>query len=117
MANFAVAVVAVSIVLEQAAALAQQAGGGGGGGANWYLRAPDGSSQGPYGLSQLGEWSSSGYVSLGESVCESNKMMQHDMTMTDRRKCLNPPSCCPARWLPTCSCVSNAWLRVNDWRV
>lgn len=59
------AAVAVSIVVEGAAAIAQA---GGGGGANWYLRAPDGSSQGPYGLSQLGEWSSSGYVSLGESL-------------------------------------------------
>lgn len=59
------AVVALSIVLEEAAAIAQA---GGGGGANWYLRAPDGSSQGPYGLSQLGDWSSSGYVSLGERV-------------------------------------------------
>lgn len=64
----AVAALAVSIAVEQAAAVAQA---GGGGGANWYLRTPDGSSQGPYGLSQLGEWSSSGYVSRGESVCES----------------------------------------------
>lgn len=35
------------------------------GGANWYLRAADGSRQGPYGLPQLGEWSDAGYVSPG----------------------------------------------------
>lgn len=40
-------------------------GGGGGGGENWYLRAQDGSHQGPYGLSQLGEWTNAGYVSPG----------------------------------------------------
>lgn len=41
-------------------------GGGAGGGQNWYLRASDGSSQGPYALPQLGEWSSAGYVSPGD---------------------------------------------------
>lgn len=61
--------VLASIALEQAGA---NAPGGGAGGANWFLRAPDGSSQGPYGLSQLGEWSSSGYVSLGESCLQNN---------------------------------------------
>lgn len=59
--------VLASIALEQARANAP-------GGANWFLRAPDGSSQGPYGLSQLGEWSSSGYVSLGESLVTANNM-------------------------------------------
>lgn len=57
--------VLASIALERAGANAP-------GGANWFLRAPDGSSQGPYGLSQLGEWSSSGYVSVGES-CGTHK--------------------------------------------
>lgn len=47
----------------------EEAGANAPGGANWFLRSPDGSSQGPYGLSQLGEWSSSGYVSLGKSSC------------------------------------------------
>lgn len=46
-------------------AAGEAAGGAGGGGANWYLRSPDGSRQGPYGLPQLAEWSSSGYVSPG----------------------------------------------------
>ncbi|CAM9090944.1 unnamed protein product [Ectocarpus sp. 4 AP-2014] len=53
--------------LERAGAVTAQ-GGGGGGGSNWYLRAPDGSSQGPYGLSQLGEWSRAGYVSADSQV-------------------------------------------------
>lgn len=44
-------------------------GQAGGGRANWYLRAPDGSRQGPYALPQLGEWSSAGYVSPGGGVC------------------------------------------------
>lgn len=42
--------------------------GQGAAGANWYLRAPDGSRQGPYRLPQLGEWSSAGYVSLGGAL-------------------------------------------------
>lgn len=94
------AAVSVSIVVEQAAAIAQA---GGAGGANWYLRAPDGSSQGPYGLSQLGEWSSSGYVSLGENLVWV-QIMQHDQI-----ECLNPPL--PAG-MPTCTCVSNPTNRL-----
>lgn len=34
-------------------------------GANWYLHAPDGSRQGPYGHAQLGEWVVAGYVLPG----------------------------------------------------
>lgn len=56
-----------ALAIEQAVAIAQA--GGGGGGANWFLQSPDGSFQGPYGLSQLGEWSSAGYVSPGELDC------------------------------------------------
>lgn len=63
--------VASVVALEAATAASQLGQGGGGrgsgGGINWYLRAPDGSSQGPYGLPQLGEWSSAGYVPLGET--------------------------------------------------
>lgn len=33
---------------------------------NWYLRAPDGSRQGPYESAQLRDWSAAGYVSPGE---------------------------------------------------
>lgn len=51
-----------------AASLGHRGGGAGSsGGANWYLRAPDGSSQGPYGLDQLEQWSGAGYVPLGET--------------------------------------------------
>lgn len=58
------AVALASIAVQRASAAAAQ---GGGGGANWYLRASDGSSRGPYGLSELGQWSSAGYVSHGKS--------------------------------------------------
>lgn len=50
-----------------AAVPARGAGGSSGMDANWYLRAPDGSYQGPYGLSQLRDWSNAGYVPLGET--------------------------------------------------
>lgn len=63
-------VLCLASVLASIATLEQTGASAPPGGANWFLRAPDGSSQGPYGLSQLGEWSSSGYVSLGEAfVC------------------------------------------------
>ena len=64
----------VALAVEPAAAIAQA--GGGAGGANWFLRSPDGSSQGPYGLSQLGEWSSAGYVSPGERA--KGSCVQHE---------------------------------------
>lgn len=52
-----------------AAAVVSALGAGGSSGmdANWYIRAPDGSFQGPYGLSQLRDWSNAGYVPLGET--------------------------------------------------
>ena len=43
-------------------------GGSGGTGANWFLKNPDGSSQGPYGLAQLLDWSNAGYVPPGQST-------------------------------------------------
>lgn len=57
------AVASVSL-LETAANM--EPGAGAGAGANWYLRGPDGSRQGPYERGQLGEWSAAGYVSPGE---------------------------------------------------
>lgn len=79
--------VAVAVVVLETATASNPGGtaggggaGGGGGGQNWYLRAPDGSSQGPYALPQLGEWSSAGYVSPGELcavICDDEKM-RHD---------------------------------------
>lgn len=71
--KYRVSVLAVALLALQATTAAAHVGtgggggrgGGGGGGANWYLRAQDGSHQGPYGLSQLGEWTNAGYVSPG----------------------------------------------------
>lgn len=65
--SLAAVALAAFATVERAGAVTAQGGGGGGGGSNWYLRAPDGSCQGPYGLSQLGEWSRAGYVSAGEN--------------------------------------------------
>lgn len=67
------AVAVVALETATASNLGSKGGGGAGagGGQNWYLRAPDGSSQGPYALPQLGEWSSAGYVSPGE-LCAIN---------------------------------------------
>lgn len=88
---------AVAVVAFETAAAASNLGGGrgggtrGGGGHNWYLRAPDGSSQGPYALPQLGEWSSAGYVSPGElcaGICDGGKvryeMLSHRKNMLPR---------------------------------
>lgn len=76
--KYGVTVLAVALLALQATTAAAHVGtgpgggrgiggaGGGGGDANWYLQAQDGSYQGPYGLSQLGEWTNAGYVSPGK---------------------------------------------------
>lgn len=67
----AAAAAAVTVVTGRggaaAAVPALGAGGSSGTDANWYLRSPDGSFQGPYGLPQLRDWSNAGYVPLGET--------------------------------------------------
>ena len=71
----AVASIAIEDRLSATAATATTVGGGasaagvggsGGTGANWFLKSPDGSFQGPYGLAQLLGWSNAGYVPPGQ---------------------------------------------------
>lgn len=76
---------AVAVVVLETATASNRGGGAAGGGQNWYLRTPDGSSQGPYALPQLGDWWSAGYVSPGKlySVICDDETMRHECVAVD----------------------------------